>query len=386
MIFTCKNYHKTKWNRTKISHNKIGGMIQKKRINGVTKSTNVISNNIKPSFVSSYSTTGVIPLQKTKRYVKNPLLFVNVNKNENFAYGSFMYFFKHFITQPFIRKVFVNKYNPDIDYFMYKLRYNDDENVAKINEIKQIIQQPKDFIIDIAQQYESGSGHYTSLKRKNNMIEYMDSDPFFYGSEENSENSLYDVVKNYKNPINIYGDGNVNKRLKLKAKKSIQNLNKLDTFCQSWSLLFITLDNISSDYKNIYEQIKFQENTFIPHTSQEIADSITDDNELKQLHLDAIQNTINNFQAFKHNFLFLISFWIFLINDNKDTITETIKNNTTQFIYWKPEEIILKLQEIGEYVKTINDQHIFEDEVCLYDNIDNYTITLSRPLKKMLLL
>ena len=31
MIFTRKNYHKRKWNRTKISHKKIGGMIQKKK-------------------------------------------------------------------------------------------------------------------------------------------------------------------------------------------------------------------------------------------------------------------------------------------------------------------------------------------------------------------
>jgi hypothetical protein len=184
--------------------------------------------------------------------------------------------------QPYIRKYFIHKYRPNIDYSLVKLDFNDPYFYQKVKYMERKIKNKtdtSDFIIDIAQQLkEGGGGHWTSLKRENGKLEYMDSDPFYYGY---LLNDFHKLVKNIPNPLEIYGDTNKNKSVYL-AKKSIQNLHKKDTFCQSWSLFFLTISNI---YPDISEKIKFQVKSPVLHEDEE--------------------GQIKNFPDFFNNFIFL---------------------------------------------------------------------------------
>ena len=232
----------------------------------------------------------------------------------------FIYFFKRFLMQPQIRKYFIHKYRPSIHYSLVKLDYNDPYFSSKVKYIEKKIKSKtdtSDFIIDIAQQLsENGGGHWTSLKRENGKLEYMDSDPFYYGY---MLNDFHKLVKNLPNPMEIYGDTNKNKSQYL-AKKSIQNLHKKDTFCQSWSLFFLTVSNI---YPNISDKIKFQEKSPILHEDEE--------------------GQVRNFPDFFDNFLFLLDIWITMIEKDKE-IEQIIKD--TQWQNWKPIKIVQKLQFI----------------------------------------
>jgi hypothetical protein len=227
----------------------------------------------------------------------------------------FIYFLKRFLMQPYIRNYFIHKYRPNIDYSLVKLDYNDTYFTEKVKYMKQKINNKKktDFIIDIAIQLsENGGGHWTSLKQENGVLEYMDSDPFYYGY---ALNDFHKLVKNLPNPIEIYGDNNKNKSIYL-SKKSIQNIHKKDTFCQSWSLFFLTISNI---YPDISNKLKFQENSPILHEDEE--------------------GQYNNFPNFFDNFIFLLDIWINMI---MEADIEPIIINT-QWENWKPKHIIQKL-------------------------------------------
>jgi hypothetical protein len=255
------------------------------------------------------------------------------------TYGDFMNFLKRYIKQPFIREYLVKKYNPSIPYAMIRIDYKDDTNKdsimlynQKINFIRKILKHKKyithDFILDIALQNKDGNGHYCSLKRDNakygRKTIFMDSDPFFYGNESQPEFSA--LVKNYSNPIEVYGDDN-KCTSDYKHKKSIQNLNKSDYFCQSWSLLFLTI----AAELDLPNNLNFQEITPIDHS-------------------DRISQ-INSFPLFINNFKLLISFWIQILNDNKDQLNQLIIG--TQYENWKSEEIINKLNDIEKYIDNL---------------------------------
>lgn len=252
----------------------------------------------------------IIPRTIETQLLKSP---IKIEDND-----MFIYFFKRFLMQPYIRKYFIHKYRPNIDYSLVKLDYNDPYFYQKVSYIDKKIKNKTDtsnFIIDIAQQLkEDGGGHWTSLKRENGKLEYMDSDPFYYGY---LLNDFHKLVKNIPNPIEIYGDTNKNKSIYL-AKKSIQNLHKKDTFCQSWSLFFLTISNI---YPDISEKIKFQVKSPVLHEDEE--------------------GQTKNFPDFFNNFIFLLDVWITMIKDDTE-IEHIIKN--TQWEKWKPKLIVRKLE------------------------------------------
>lgn len=252
----------------------------------------------------------LIPTTTETQIIKSPTKIEDNNM--------FIYFFKRFLMQPLIRKYFIHKYRPDIDYSLVKLDYEDAYFSQKVRYMKRKIKNKTDtgdFIIDIAQQLKNG-GHWTSLKRENGYIEYMDSDPFYYGYVLND---FHKLVKNLPNPIEIYGDNNKNKSQYL-SKKSIQNLHKKDTFCQSWSLFFLTVSNI---YPDISKKIKFQEKSPVLHEDEEG------------------QN--KNFPDFFNNFLFLLDVWITMIEKDKE-IEIIVKD--TQWKNWKPKQIVQKLHVV----------------------------------------
>jgi hypothetical protein len=304
-------------------------------------------------------------------------------RSENFGldyngYGYFMFFFKHFLMQPFIRKLFVEKYHPEIvennRYHFIKIKYKDPNNKYIVKKVKDIINEPGDFIIDLSQQDSHGTGHYTSLKRKDGMIEYMDSDPFFYGLETGQNKELYNLLEKYPNPQSIYGSTN---KIEGVVQKSIQNLHQFDTFCQSWSLLFITLHNVANDYTNIYERIHFNSEDTLPHTTYYTEEDVEKDigriidPEDKDATLDAIARRLSNFPNFKSNFLFLIDVWIYLINDNFEELNEIILSEKfTNWNNWDAESIIIRLNKIKRYVKPrIITQYIFKSNVMeIYEN------------------
>jgi len=236
----------------------------------------------------------------------------------------FIYFFKRFLMQPYIRKYFIQKYRPNIDYSLVKLDYDDPHFSQKVKYIeKKMKVKNTEYIIDIAEQLkEGGGGHWTSLKYENGRLEYMDSDPFYYGS---GTNAFHTLIKNLPNPIEIYGDNNKN-RSQYRAKKSIQNLHKRDTFCQSWSLFFLTISNI---YPDVSDKIKFQWNIPVTHQDKEAQ--------------------YNNFPDFFDNFIFLLDIWIFMIRN--DTNIETIVQGS-QWENWNMISLIEKLEQIKkDYLK-----------------------------------
>jgi len=253
-----------------------------------------------------------VPIPTTREY-KSLVSPVEIEDN-----NIFIYFFKRFLMQPYIRKHFIHKYRPEIDYSLVKLDYQDPHFSQKVKYIERKMKvKNEDYIIDIATQLkEGGGGHWTSLKREKGRLEYMDSDPFYYGS---GSNTFYKLVKNLPNPVEIYGDTNKN-RTQFRAKKSIQNLHKRDTFCQSWSLFFLTISNI---YPDITERIRFQQKIPI-------------------LHQD-IDGQYKNFPDFFHNFLFLLDVWIAMIRD--DTEIERIVQDS-QWDNWNASNIVEKLEEM----------------------------------------
>jgi hypothetical protein len=281
---------------------------------------------------------GTILVEGYKKYAKiaYPTMFSDVNE-----YGMFIGLFKKFVKQPFIRKFLVSKYNPIIPYANIRFDSKDKYYNEKIQLVKTLLEDDEykehDFILDIAQELTSEdhgktsrSGHYTSLKREHGVIEYMDSDPFYYGNEPNEK--LNQLLAKYDNPAIIYGDNNKcivkNKKGKsiVKTKHSIQNVNKFDYFCQSWSLLYITIPN----FTDLPKKLKFTDKT------------ITHENTEKQK---------ENFPKFIENFNLLINFWITIFGDSKEGINKLIKH--TQFVYWEVDDIIQQLKNVKEYIENL---------------------------------
>lgn len=285
---------------------------------------------------------GIILVEGYKKYAKiaYPTMFSDVNE-----YGMFIGLFKKFVKQPFIRKFLVSRYNPEIPYANIRFDSNDKYYDEKIQLVKMLLEDDEykehDFILDIAQELTnedegktSRSGHYTSLKREHGVIEYMDSDPFYYGNEPNEK--LNQLLAKYHNPEIIYGDNNKcivkNKKGKpiVETKHSIQNVNKFDYFCQSWSLLYITIPN----FTDLPKKIQFTNETILHEDTEKQKD---------------------NFPKFIENFKILINFWITIFGDNIEDINKLIKH--TQFVDWEVDDIIQELKQIKKYIENLmNDQ------------------------------
>ena len=160
-------------------------------------------------------------------------------------------------------------------------------------------------------------------------------------------------MKNIPNPIEIYGDTNKN-RTQYRANKSIQNLHKRDTFCQSWSLFFLTVSNM---YPDNSERIHFQ--LKIPVTHQDT------------------EAQYKNFPDFFDNFIFLLDVWIAMIldDDNLDRIVEGC-----QWENWTANDLVTKLEEIKtDFLKKEKiikkDVEMQNDLFCLHkDTISSYMI------------
>ena len=286
----------------------------------------------------------IIPKTDPKELVKSP---------ENIETLSvFVYFFKRLMMQPKIRQFFVHQYRPDIEYFLVKIDWVDPNYEEKVKFIEQKIKETPeetDFIIDIAEQLSSG-GHWTSLKRENGILEYMDPDPFYYGdaSDDNNHTSFHKLVKKFPNPTQIYGNKNIMKT-GLRAEKSIQNLHKNDKFCQSWSLFFLTTSHL---YENIQGRIHFQK--------KEVA--LYEDKEKQYA----------NFPSFLQNYLFLLDVWMHMFSDAGKAFNSLLASSS-QWKKWKASKIVDKLGYIKRYLMKNQDNIITnietqEDMFCLYEN------------------
>ena len=228
--------------------------------------------------------------------------------------GDFFHLLKMLLGEPPIRKYMVNKYYPYHHYNLYKLDYNDKNILKKVNKMKKQINKNEDIIIDIAEQIVwRGGGHWTSIKRDDGMLEYMDPDPFYYSEMAKAikkHKAYHNMITNINSPINIYGN------LK-NGEKSIQNINSMDTFCQSWSLFYITL---GKNVENIETRIRFKNK-----------------NEMGE-----------NMDAFLYNIMFLIDFWIELFN-NDVTYNNIISN--TQWKKWNNVVLVDRLKSIKDYIE-----------------------------------
>ncbi len=282
----------------------------------------------------------------------------------------FMYFLKRFWMQPLVRRYFIHKFRPDIEYDLVKLDYGDDfykEKLAfikgriherKIKSVGGVKTQEKSWIFDIAEQLkDGGGGHWTSLKYENGKLQYMDSDPFFYGSGATNQEkeTLQEVIKNIPNPMEIYGSTNKNKSM-YKAEKSIQNLHKKDIFCQSWSLFFLTISHLYPDFT---KRIRFQEKKPVLHTD-----------------LDA---QFANFPNFLENYRVLLDVWITLLEKDKG-LRELVKD--TQWRHWTAPAIVTSLANIRRFLSKNEDRlkteiETQDDMFCIVkEEIEDYLIPL----------
>ena len=280
----------------------------------------------------------------------------------------FMYFLKRFWMQPLVRRYFIHKFRPDIEYDLVKLDYGDAFYKEKLAFIKRKIksvgvgvktQEKTDWIIDIAEQLkDGGGGHWTSLKFENGKLEYMDSDPFYYGSgaTNKEKETLQGVIKNIPNPIEVYGSTNKNKSM-YKAEKSIQNLHKKDIFCQSWSLFFLTISHL---YPNLTKRIRFQEKKPVLHTD-----------------LDA---QFANFPNFLDNFRVLLDVWITLLEKDKG-LKDLVKD--TPWRHWTAASMVTSLANIRRHISKNEDRFLTEmetqdDMFCIVkEEIGDYVVPLS---------
>jgi len=272
--------------------------------------------------------------------------------------------------QPLVRRYFIHKFRPDIEYDLVKLDYGDAFHKEKLafiaRKIKSVTDMDKtggNWIIDIAEQLkEGGGGHWTSLKYENGKLEYMDSDPFYYGSGATNQEkeTLQGIIKNIPNPMEIYGSTNKNKSM-YKAEKSIQNLHKKDIFCQSWSLFFLT---ISHTYPDLTKRIRFQEKKPVLHSD-----------------LDA---QFANFPNFLENYRVLLDVWITLLEKDKG-LRELVKDS--QWRHWTAPAIVASLANIRRYLSKNEDRFLTEmdtqdDMFCIVkEEIGDYLLSSSSSKK-----
>ena len=283
----------------------------------------------------------------------------------------FMYFLKRFWMQPLVRRYFIHKFRPDIAYDLVKLDYGDAFNKEKLAFIKGRIHERKiksvektehksDWIIDIAEQLkEGGGGHWTSLKYENGKLEYMDSDPFYYGAgaTNKEKETLQDIIKNIPNPMEIYGSTNKNKSV-YKAEKSIQNLHKKDIFCQSWSLFFLTISHL---YPDLTKRIRFQEKKPVLHSD--------------------LDSQFANFPNFLENYRVLLDVWIRLLEKDKG-LRDLVKD--TQWRHWTAAAMVASLGNIRRYLSKNEDRFLTEmetqdDMFCIVkEEIGDYLLSSKR--------
>ena len=248
----------------------------------------------------------------------------------------FLYFLKRFWMQPLVRRYFIHKYRPDIEYDLVKFDWKDAFYKEKMKFLEKKIKsvrlggggEKKDWIIDIAEQLEDGGGHWTSLKFENGRLEYMDSDPFYYGSS-NTGDTFHKLVKAIPNPIEIYGTTNKIRSV-YNAEKSIQNIHKKDIFCQSWSLFFLTISHL---YPDLSKRLKFQE-------------------KIPVLHSD-IDAQFANFDKFLENYRVLLDIWITLLEKDKG-LRELVKD--TQWKHWTANAIVDSLANVRRYISKNEDR------------------------------
>jgi hypothetical protein len=245
------------------------------------------------------------------------------------TYGMFITLFKKYIIQPFIRKYLVNKYNPGIPYAMLRIDYKDNQYKEKLQFIRILLHDDQfknyDFILDIAEAFESG-GHYSALKRKDGKIVYMDPDPFFYGNGPHP--AFNKLLVGFNNPVEMYGD--TNKNNEMESIKSIQNINKFDYNCQSWSLLYLTIPNFIHDLPN---KINYNTGDIILH--------------------EDINKQMETFPLFIENFKLIISFWITILEENNNGLNNLIRYETSQFNNWRCESIVQELTIIKQYIMNL---------------------------------
>jgi hypothetical protein len=248
----------------------------------------------------------------------------------------FLYFLKRFWMQPLVRRYFIHKYRPDVEYDLVKFDWKDAFYKEKMKFLEKKIKgvrlggggEKKDWIIDIAEQLEDGGGHWTSLKFENGRLEYMDSDPFYYGSS-NTADTFHQLVKAIPNPIEIYGTTNKIRSV-YNAEKSIQNIHKKDIFCQSWSLFFLTISHL---YPDLSKRLKFQE-------------------KIPVLHSD-IDAQFANFGKFLENYRVLLDIWITLLEKDKG-LRELVKD--TQWRRWTANAIVDSLANVRRYISKNEDR------------------------------
>jgi hypothetical protein len=239
--------------------------------------------------------------------------------------GCFLKIFKWLMMQYPIRKYFVLRHlGNEMEYYMVKLDYIDPLHNNKVNAIKNIIDNKDSFVIDMAEQLsEGGGGHWTSVKKQNNQIIYMDSDPISYGSEAESQHSdFHQLFETLPKPENIYGNEN--------TIKSIQNVHVYDTFCQSWSLLFLTTPN-DFNINGLY----FQEGKINMFTNNKL-----------------------NFEPFiRINFIFIIKFWITLFSQEQENINMLLQQS--QWRNWEADHIVIYLNNLKEWIDHNNTNDIY---------------------------
>lgn len=314
--------------------------------NSTRKNNMTMTSEKTPSFINKMEWVS-IPNTDSNKFVMSP------EKIENSEI--FIYFFKRFMMQPKIRKYFVYKFRPDIPYYLVKIDWIDEHYEEKVKFIEKKLKEKSDFIIDIAEQLSSG-GHWTSLKRENGILEYMDPDPFFYGNaSEDVHKSFHRLVKKIPNPVEIYGTKNIIKT-GIRAEKSIQNLHKNDKFCQSWSLFFLTTSHL---YPQIPEKIRFQKGEVALYEDKE--------------------RQFANFPAFLQNYLFLLEVWIDMFSSVDSQYNTMISDSMWK--KWKSTKIIDKLKNIQRSLIKNKDNILSnietqEDMFCLYEGFrGDYMVT-----------
>jgi hypothetical protein len=268
--------------------------------------------------------------------------------------GIFIKFFKWMLMQYPIRKYFIQKFNHDSPtYYMIKIDFDDVCYKEKVEFIKNEKLNSRNVIIDIVEQLENKTGHWTTLYIKNGPkeeVEYMDSDPFSYGSSaEKKHKSLHQLLKKISKPTIIYP--------KTKYVNSIQNIHKLDTFCQSWSLLFSTMKNSSILYSN---SIHFQSRI-----------------------INNQDNDETNFNELIQNFILLIQFWINLFEQTTNEFDQFIRGS--QWELWTSNKILSYLKQLEPWIKShlSNIIHHKDDLLCVtMGNLEQFQQSTSRSIRE----
>lgn len=320
-----------------------------------SRSAEINYENVKDiidSIPGDLKATGQLPINNLKGSIKPISKF---NKNQH---AEFMFFFKRLIMQPFMREYLIKrKHGQGIPYVFIKLDLDDPYYSAKIDFIQRIIRSEGDFILDLAEQLDIG-GHYTSLKRMGGVMEFMDPDPFNYGSDNVNSEFFHSLFNKIPYSENLLGKNNRTK-YGLKAHRSIQNLHQYDTYCQSWSLLFLLFDEANI---TLPIPLNYQNRTINFYNNKEKDLILIKDKEEKKKY---IENYEYNFELFKQNMFFLFDFWISIFKTETERIDDLLKSHS-YFMNWTSEQIKLKLGNIRIEIEGMN-SYKFKKKIRLLD-------------------